>query len=43
MESSRFALLALLGIGTVSAVACRSDSSSEVRAETVQLKVTGMT
>jgi hypothetical protein len=39
----KFFLALLLGLGSVSAAACSSARQAEVKAETVQLNVTGMT
>ena len=42
-NTMKFFLTFLLGIGTVSAVACRSHQTAEMKAETVTLAVSGMT
>jgi hypothetical protein len=39
----RLLLTLLLGIGSVSAVACKSHQTAEMKAETVTLALTGMT
>lgn len=39
----RILLALLLGVGTVSAVACKSHQTSEMKAETVTLAISGMT
>jgi hypothetical protein len=39
----RLLLTLFLGIGTVSAVACKAHQTSEMKAETVTLALTGMT
>lgn len=39
----KFFLTLLLGLGSVSAVACKSNQTAEMKAETVTLALSGMT